>query len=145
MRIRRNRRQGFTLVELMVVVAIIGMLAAVVTVNVMGQSHKASVGRVKADMATIKQAMNMFKTDCGRYPQQLNELWERPANANRWGPEPYLDEYPPKDAWGNDYVYNYGSGRDFEIISYGADGAPGGTEENADLSSKTINSTENNR
>jgi general secretion pathway protein G len=144
MRIRKNRRQGFTLVELMVVVAIIGMLAAVVTVNVMSQGTKARVERVKADMSSIKNAMNLFKVDVGRYPQQLSELWERPANANKWGPDPYLQETPPKDPWGNDYVYNYTSGRDFEIISYGADGAPGGTEENSDLSSKTINNADTN-
>lgn len=139
---RRRRQAGFTLVELMVVVAIIGLLAAVVTVNVMGQGHKARVQRVAADMKAIGDALDLFKVDCGYYPQQLQDLWERPANARKWGPEPYLKEYPPKDPWGNEYTYNYQSGSRFEIISYGADGAPGGQDETSDLSSRTINNAD---
>lgn len=136
---RRRRQAGFTLVELMVVVAIIGLLAAVVTVNVMGQGHKARVQRCAADMKAINDACDLFKVDCGRYPDQIQELWERPGNAKKWGPEPYLKEYPPKDPWGNEYQYNRASGGRPEIISYGADGSSGGTEEGTDLSSKTIN------
>lgn len=145
MRIRPSvrRRRGFTLVELMVVVAIIGLLAAVVTVNVMGQSHTARIERVRADMRAIGDALDLFKIACGTYPQQLQDLWERPSSnaARRWA-GPYLKEYPPVDPWGNEYVYQFSGGGQYEIISYGADGAPGGTDEGADLSSRTINSNQ---
>lgn len=139
-RLARRRRRGFTLVELMVVVAIIGLLAAVVTVNVMGQGHTARVERVRADMKAIGDACDLFKIACGTYPQNLQELWERPSsNAARKWAGPYLKEYPPLDPWGNEYVYNFAGSGQYEIISYGADGAPGGVDEAADLSSKTIN------
>lgn len=139
MRIQRRRRRqgGFTLVELMVVVAIIGLLAAVVTVNVMGQSHQARVERVRADMRAISDACDLFKIDVGMYPQQKEDLWQRPGNARKWN-GPYLKEYPPKDPWGNDYEINAQGGR-VMIKSLGADGSNGGTEEAADLDSQTIN------
>ncbi len=135
----RRSTRGFTLVELMVVIAILGLLAGVVAFNVMGQAEKAYKGRVQADFASIKKAIDLFKLDVKRYPQQLSELWERPANASNWGPEPYLSEYPPKDPWDQEYIYNYTGGRDYEILTYGADQAPGGEADAADLSSKTIN------
>ncbi len=126
------------LMELLTVVAIVGLLAAVVTVNVMGQGHGPRVQRPAADMKAIRDALELYKVDCGRYPDRLDALWIRPPGLPRWGPEPYLKEYPPKDPWGNEYVYGYeGEGR-FEIVSYGADGAPGGQDETADLSSRTI-------
>jgi len=137
---RRRSRGGFTLVELMVVIAIIGLLAAVVTVNVMGQTYKARKARVKADMDGIKNALKLYKVDNGLYPQQITALWENPGGLPNWGPEPYLEpeSSPPKDPWGNDYIYQF-NGSDYEIITYGADGAPGGQDESQDLSSKTIN------
>jgi general secretion pathway protein G len=127
-------------VELLVVTAIIGLLAAVVTVNVMGQGHGPRVQRPAADMKAIRAALELYKVDCGRYPDRLDALWIRPPGLPRWGPEPYLKEYPPKDPWGNEYQYvpPYGVRR-FEIVSFGADGAPGGQDECSDLSSRTIN------
>jgi len=133
-----RRLRGFTLVELMVVVAIIGMLAAAVTVSVMGQSYDARVTRVKSDMDSIKKALKLYKLAVGRYPRELSGLWEQPSEARKWK-GPYLEEYPPLDPWGNEYQYSYRGGNDFEIISYGADGGSGGADEDEDLSSKTIN------
>lgn len=141
MRIRTRRRvAGFTLVELMVVVAIIGLLAAVVTVNVMGQAGEAKKERVKADMKNIGTALDLYKLACGRYPDAIEGLWERPGgNEGRKWNGPYLTEgqYPPVDPWGNRYDY-VKTGSTYEIKSNGADGAGGGTDEDADLSSKTI-------
>ena len=139
----RNRRRvaGFTLVELMVVVAIIGLLAAVVTVNVMGQSHTAKVERVRADMKNIGTALDLYKLACGTYPNELSGLWERPGgNQGRKWAGPYLSEgqYPPRDPWGTEYRYNYSGSGSYELISYGANMEAGGSEEGADLSSKTI-------
>lgn len=135
----RKFRRAFTLVELMVVIAIIGMLAAVVTINLVGQTDKARISRVKADFKVIGDAIDLFKVDNGFYPNQLSDLWERPANAKNWGPEPYLKEYPPMDPWSNEYQYERRSGSDYVITSYGADGAPGGDAESADLDSRSIN------
>jgi general secretion pathway protein G len=141
MRTRRSRRTaGFTLVELMVVVAIIGLLAAVVTVNVMGQAGEAKKERVKADMKNIATALDLYKLACGKYPDQLEGLWERPGgNEGRKWNGPYLTEgqYPPTDPWGYRYEYQK-TGSSYEIITKGAGNAPGGDEEEADLSSKTI-------
>lgn len=139
---RRSRRRvaGFTLVELMVVVAIIGLLAAVVTVNVMGQSHTAKVERVKADMKNIGTALDLYKLACGTYPESIEGLWQRPGGkaGNKWA-GPYLNEgqYPPTDPWGSNYEYQR-TGNSYELKSLGADMEGGGSEEGADLSSKTI-------
>lgn len=145
MKTNTKRLHGFSLVELMVVIAIIGLLATVVTVNVIGQAEKAKFTRVKADMDGIKKALKLFRLDMGRYPNSLDELVNAPGGAGRKWTGPYLDDLP-SDPWDNPYEFQAGSGRanDFEITSYGADGAPGGVEINEDLSSKTIFSSESN-
>ena len=133
------------LLELLGVTVVLGLVAAVVTVNVMGRGHGPRVQRPAADMKAIGDALDLYRVDCGHYPDRLDALWIRPPGATGWGPEPYLKEYPPKDPWGNEYVYRYeGEGR-FEIVSYGADGEPGGQDETADLSSRTINNADTGR
>jgi len=134
---RRRRAAGFSLIELMVVIAIMGLLATVVALNLMGQTYKAKGTKVAADFDTMKKAIQMFKINVGRYPQQLSELWQAPGNAKGWM-GPYIDPNP-KDPWGNDYVYQppLSSGH-FLITSYGADGVAGGTGENQDLTSDNI-------
>ena len=146
MKKKRNAKRGFTLVELMVVVAIIGLLATVVTVSVISQKEDADNTRAKADMKVLSDALDLFKLNLGYYPNSFEELNTRPSrNGNKWR-GPYLREFPPRDPWGNPYEYTPGSGRagDYEITSYGGDGAPGGVESAADLSSKTINDVEGN-
>ena len=128
-----------TCVGLLVVLGGLWFMAQFVFVARMGQGHKARVQRAAADMKAIGDALDLYKVDCEHYPDRLEALWERPAGAWTWGPEPYLKEYPPKDPWGNEYQYRYEVGSRFEIVSYGADGAPGGQDEGTDLSSRTIN------
>ena len=133
----RPAHAAFTLVELMVVVAIIGVLATVVTVSVVGESDKTKVVRVTADMQSIETAVGMFRIHNGRLPRTLDELWVRPTNAPKWGPDPYLNKRPPKDPWGNPYLFER-RGREIELVSYGSDGAIGGEDTAADLSSITL-------
>jgi general secretion pathway protein G len=132
-----QHRRAFTLVELMVVVAIIGLLASVVVVNVFNQSHKAKVTKVTSDMNSIESAIGLYRLDNGRLPSALEDLWIQPSNSPKWGPDPYVNKRPPKDPWGNQYAFER-RGRQVELISYGADGAPGGVEEAEDLTSTAL-------
>ena len=132
----RRRQAGFSLVELMVVIAIIGILASVVLVAVTSRVGQARKTAVLTDFANIKKAIQMFKIDNGFYPDSLMDLIEAPANANNWNPDGYLEAASvPSDPWGNEYVYRRSSGgrRPYELISYGADGIDGGEEEAADI------------
>jgi len=129
--------RGFTLVELMVVVAIIGMLASAVVVNVIRNQYKAQRACVESDFQSLEKALKLYRLDLGRYPSELNALWEAPGGSRKWG-GPYVEDPPPLDPWGNAYQYSYRGGSDFELVSYGADGASGGVEEDVDLSSSTI-------
>ena len=133
---RRRRAAGFSLIELMVVIAIMGLLATVVALNLMGQTYKAKGTKVMADFDTMKKAIQMYKLNTGQYPQQLSQLWQS-SGAKGWM-GPYIDP-SPKDPWGNDYVYTPPlSGGHFVITSYGADGVAGGVGENQDLTTDNI-------
>lgn len=128
---------GFTLLELLVVVAIIGLLAAYVGPRYVSQLGKSEVTTAKAQIEAIARALESYRLDNGRYPAAdvgLNALRQRPANLPRWN-GPYLQKELPPDPWGNPYVYRpvAGNGRDFELLSLGRDGRPGGSDENADI------------
>lgn len=127
---KRVRRNGFTLVELMVVIVIIGLLATVVMINVLPSQDKALVTKARADIATLGQAMEMHRLDQMRYPASLQALAERRPG----GGGGYVRSLP-NDPWGRPYQLAV-PGRDggpFDIYSLGADGAPGGEGENEDI------------
>jgi len=135
-RYRPAAHQGFTLLELLVVVAIIGLLAAFVGPRVFGHLGKSEVTTAKAQIEALVRALDAYRLDMGNYPdsaQGLQALVVRPADAAKWN-GPYLQKDVPLDPWGHPYLYKFpGAQREFDLISYGRDGVPGGTGEDADL------------
>lgn len=138
-KVQNRIRLGFTLVEVMAVIVIIGLLAAIAAKNFLGQTDKARVITTKATMKTLHEAVNMFKMDTGRLPTEeegLTALIEQPADVEGWSQSGYLEGTTiPRDAWKRDFVYqlNPESGKPFVIISLGADGKEGGEGYDADL------------
>lgn len=134
-------QSGFTLIELMVVIAIIGVLAAMIVPNIVGRDDSARVTVAKNDIRTISNALKMYKLDNHKYPtsdQGLEALVNPPSDAKNWPPEGYLPKLPT-DPWENAYVYiSPGANGPFDIISFGADGVEGGSEYNADITDDDI-------
>ncbi len=134
----RKREDGFTLVELMVVIVIIGLLTTIVVINVLPSQEKARVEKAKADIALIEQGLEMYRLDNLNYPATgdgLQALVTAPggAQASRYRAGGYLKKLPA-DPWGNPYQYaNPGQHGTFDVYSFGADGRPGGEGDDADL------------
>ena len=136
---RKLRQRGFTLIELMVVLAIIGVLAALIVPNVLGRADDARVTAARTDVGNLMQALKLYKLDNMRYPspeQGLQALVAKPVSepvpAN-W--KPYLDKLP-NDPWGRAYQYmNPGLKGEVDVLSLGADGKSGGEGHNADIGS----------
>jgi len=128
--------RGFTLIELLVVLAILTMLAGLVGPKVLNQLGGAKSKTAGVQIADLDKALELFKLDVGRYPttqEGLAVLVTKPGNANGWN-GPYLKGGLPSDPWGNPYRYvNPASDGGMEILSLGADNAPGGDGENADI------------
>ena len=138
---RKTLARGFTLIEIMVVIAILGIMAAIVVPKLVGHTDTAKVVAAKQDIANIKQALILYKLDNQRYPtteQGLQALVVKPASgpaANGYKADGYLEKIP-KDPWGNPYQYLCpGLKGEFDVFSYGADGQPGGDGINADIGS----------
>jgi general secretion pathway protein G len=135
----RRPTRGFTLIELMVVLAIIGVLAALIVPNVLGRADEARVTAARTDVGHLMQALKLYRLDNQRYPsneQGLQALVARPSAdpvpAN-W--KPYLEKLP-RDPWGRPYQYlNPGLKGEVDVLSLGADGQPGGDGFNADIGS----------
>jgi general secretion pathway protein G len=138
---RLRGREGFTLIEIMVVIVILGLLAALVVPKLVGRTEEAKKTQSRVQIKSIEQALELFKLDNGFFPTteqglealiRLPDAGRVPKNYRKGG---YLDRLP-KDPWGNAYVYvSPGSHGDYDISSYGADGAPGGEGEDADINS----------
>jgi general secretion pathway protein G len=136
---RRTRHGGFTLIEIMVVVVIIGLLAAVIVPSVVSKVDEARVARARQDIASLETALTMFRLDNSRYPtteQGLRALVQQPTDPTirNWKPGGYLKRVS-KDPWDNEYVYVYPGthNNEYDLYSLGADGQPGGEGVNADI------------
>jgi general secretion pathway protein G len=136
---RKSRDAGFTLIEIMVVIAIIGILATLIVPKIMGRPDEARATAAKHDVGTLVQAFKLYRLDIGRYPtteQGVKALVEKPTSEpvpQNWKAGGYLDSIP-KDPWGNPYQYaNPGTHGEIDVYSFGADGKPGGTGNDADI------------
>ena len=133
---RRRHEQGFTLIEILVVIIIIGLLAALVGPRLFGKVSTAKQKAAKAQIELFGTALDTFRLDIGRYPtteEGLKALRETPSGVENWQ-GPYLSKEIPVDPWNRSYVYKSpGEHGDYDLISYGLDGAEGGEGENQDI------------
>lgn len=133
-------QSGFTLIEIMVVVVILGILAALVVPNILGRTGEARATAAKSDLQSVGNALDLYKLDNYSYPstdQSLQALVSKPSGypeASNWNPAGYLKKIP-LDPWGKEYLYlSPGAEQDFDLFSLGADGREGGEGNNADIS-----------
>jgi general secretion pathway protein G len=133
---KKRREEGFTLVEILIVVIIIGLLAALVGPKLFGKVSGAKLKAAKAQIELFGTALDTFRLDLGRYPtaeEGLKALREKPSGTEGWQ-GPYLPKEIPVDPWGRPYVYKSpGDHGDYDLLSYGLDGAEGGEGENQDI------------
>ena len=139
---KKPRARGFTLIELLVVVAIIGLLAAYVGPKYFSQIGKSEQAVAKLQIESFSRALGAYRIDVGSYPtseESLSALVTRPSDSvkdGKWN-GPYLEKTPPNDPWGKPYQYRSpGTKGDFDLLSYGKDGQPGGTGDAADVTNQ---------
>ncbi|HEY8974832.1 MAG TPA: type II secretion system major pseudopilin GspG [Burkholderiaceae bacterium] len=135
---RRADSAGFTLLELLVVIVIIGLLAGLVAPRYFDQVSKSNTKIAKAQIDSLEKALDEYRLDVGVYPtteQGLEALNTRPQNVDKWA-GPYLKKAVPLDPWGASYVYKSpGEHGEYDLLSYGKDGQPGGSGEASDVTS----------
>ncbi len=142
----RHDNPGFTLIELMVVIIILGILAMWVAPKIMSRPEEAKQVKARLDIQNLETALKLYKLDNGMYPtteQGLQALVEKPETGivpKKWNEGGYLEKgRVPKDPWSNEFIYlSPGLQGDFDIISYGADGVPGGENEHKDINNWEI-------
>ena len=135
----KRPRRGFTLIELMIVVVILGLLSTIIVPKIMNRPEQARRVKAQAEIQSIQSALKLFKADTGDYPttsQGLQALVTNPGGLKNYSSEGYLDQVPI-DPWGNPYIYLSPGvqNKDYDLESYGKDGENGGTDEDADIES----------
>jgi general secretion pathway protein G len=134
----RSTHLGFTLLELLVVMVILGLLAGYVAPKYFAQVGKSETKAARAQIEALEKSFDMFRLDTGHYPsteQGLQALVAKPPNEPKWN-GPYLKKAIPMDPWGRAYIYKFpGEHGDYDVFSYGKDGRPGGEADNADVTS----------
>jgi general secretion pathway protein G len=130
---KRTSQFGFTLIELLIVMAILAMLAALVAPALFRNLDKGKQSAANSQITLFESALDSYRLDVGHYPDSLESLVKNTDDENAWD-GPYLNrtDEVPLDPWDNEFVYSR-SGRDYSLISYGADGAEGGEDEDADI------------
>ena len=138
MKKRKKREMGFSLIELLIVMVIMGLLAALVGPRMFGKVGKSKQNAARSQMALFETALDTYRLDVGKYPsaeQGLQALRTKPSDEEKWD-GPYLPKSVPKDPWGHPYVYSRTDNGEVEMISLGADGTEGGEGEDKDISSR---------
>lgn len=124
---------GFSLIELLVVLMILGLIAGLVVPNVLERGQDAKLKAAAAEVQRLSMAVDEYYLDNGRPPEELRDLLEKPSSASNWN-GPYIKETNLSDPWENPYQYRYpGQNRSYDLWSHGADGSPGGEGANADI------------
>ena len=144
--LRNSDCRGFTLIELMVVIVILGILAGLIIPRIMGRPEEAKRLKANLQIESLETAIKLYKLDNGMYPdteQGLQALVEQPETGTipkKWRKKGYLDKGRlPKDPWGNEFIYlSPGAHGEYDIISYGSDGVPDGEDKNKDINSWEI-------